>query len=974
MVDALDEAEDPLGIARALAQLTPQTTLRLLVGVRSPSGPDDPLAATGPQGSLADQAEKLLSARRLRADEDPWWHQDDVRGYADSILLHTPGSPYQDPAHHERAGQLATEIAGRVGRTFLVARLAAEALTQRPELADPADPAWLATLDEDVVGVFRADLIRAFPEPRRPARRGRAAAGGRVRLRQGPALGRDLAPGRERRRRPARQVRRPRHRLAACLPDQRLPGHRCRGRHHRVPAVPRRPARCSAYPLARPRWTPHEATNRTRQRSRPRITKTLRALIDDQDLAEHPPAPYLRRHLAEHAAAGRRLNRQVITSQLLPWLDIARLRAIFTTTQPSELRDIALLTRSVTHLWDSQRPDRNAVALSLWAAATGTSSAAPRAQWTTRWTQWRQTPVEILTGHTGRVNAVACTVLPGGQPVAVTGSAMARCGCGTWPPAPPPGSWPATPARRVTRWRARCCPAGGRSRSPAPTMARCGCGTWPPAPPPGTLAGHTGAVRAVACTGAARRAARRGHRLRRWHGAGVGPGHRHPRRGADRPHRPGGRGGVHGAARRAARRGHGSGDGRCGCGTWPPATPAGSCRPHRPGDARWRARCCPAGSPSRSPALRWHGAGVGPGHRHPRRGSWPATPAGAARWRARCCPAGSPSRSPAPHDGTVRVWDLATGTAARDAGRPHRHGERGGVHGAARRAARRGHRLADGTVRVWDLATGTPARELAGHTGPVNAVACTVLPGGQPGRRSPAPTMARCGCGTWPPAPPPAELEPATPARWSRWRARCCPAGSPVAVTGSADGTVRVWDLATGAPARELAGHTSPVTRGGVHGAARRAARRGHRLPRWHGAGVGPGHRHPRPGDWAGHTSAVRAVACTVLPGGQPVAVTGSLDGTVRVWDLATGTPAGELAGHTGAVYAVACTVLPGGQPVAVTGSADRTVRVWDLVARQQLGPELPLPYEATCLAACAEPGGVVFAMDCYLTRLDLTV
>lgn len=53
-----------------------------------------------------------------------------------------------------------------------------------------------------------------------------------------------------------------------------------------------------------------------------RITKTLRALIDDQNLTEHPPAPYLRRHLAEHAAAGGLLNRQVITRQLLPWLDI----------------------------------------------------------------------------------------------------------------------------------------------------------------------------------------------------------------------------------------------------------------------------------------------------------------------------------------------------------------------------------------------------------------------------------------------------------------------------------------------------------------------------------------------------------------------------------------------------------------------------------------------------------------------------
>ena len=80
-------------------------------------------------------------------------------------------------------------------------------------------------------------------------------------------------------------------------------------------------------------------------------------------------------------------------------------------------------------------------------------------------------------------------------------------------------------------------------------------------------------------------------------------------------------------------------------------------------------------------------------------------------------------------------------------------------------------------------------------------------------------------------------------------------------------------------------------------------------------------------------------------PGGRPVGVTGSDDGTVRVWDLATGAPAGELAGHTGAVAAVACTVLPGGQPVAVTGSDDGTVRVWDLATgtlARELAPATP--------------------------------
>jgi WD40 repeat protein len=43
-------------------------------------------------------------------------------------------------------------------------------------------------------------------------------------------------------------------------------------------------------------------------------------------------------------------------------------------------------------------------------------------------------------------------------------------------------------------------------------------------------------------------------------------------------------------------------------------------------------------------------------------------------------------------------------------------------------------------------------------------------------------------------------------------------------------------------------------------------------------------------------------VACAVLDG-RPVAVTGSCDDTVRVWDLPTGTPVGDpLTGHTSPV------------------------------------------------------------------------
>ncbi|MGH3884658.1 MAG: hypothetical protein ACRDRC_14830, partial [Pseudonocardiaceae bacterium] len=85
-----------------------------------------------------------------------------------------------------------------------------------------------------------------------------------------------------------------------------------------------------------------------------------------------------------------------------------------------------------------------------------------------------------------------------------------------------------------------------------------------------------------------------------------------------------------------------------------------------------------------------------------------------------------------------------------------------------------------------------------------------------------------------------------------------------------------------------------------------------------------------------GHTDLVTAVACTYLDD-RPIAVTSSRDHTMRIWDLATGTPIGLLTGHTGPVTAVACVQLDG-CPIAVTGSWDHTVRIWDLTSGIPLG------------------------------------
>lgn len=283
-------------------------------------------------------------------------------------------------------------------------------------------------------------------------------------------------------------------------------------------------------------------------------------------------------------------------------------------------------------------------------------------------------------------------------------------------------------------------------------------------------------------------------------------------------------------------------------------------------------------------------------------------------------------------DGTLRLWDLNTLNSRELDGRAR--SASGAVFSPDGRFVVAGD--TDGTVRVWDISAGT-SRELRGHRGPVN-IANAVF---AVGRRLVS--------------------------------AAFTPDGSLV-VTGSADGTARVWDIKTGQNKRLFA-HKGDVKPGdnitvssatfSPDGKLVVTASSDHMARIWelgskrylgltgHSGSVNSAVFSPT-GEFvatssddhtariwnattgrlawtlAGHTDNV--VAASFNWDGQQL-ITASRDGTARVWEAGTGRSLAQLRGHTGAVNSA---VLSPDGKLAVTASSDGTARVWDT---SDLGP-----------------------------------
>ncbi|KAH8674497.1 vegetative incompatibility protein HET-E-1 [Tricladium varicosporioides] len=150
-------------------------------------------------------------------------------------------------------------------------------------------------------------------------------------------------------------------------------------------------------------------------------------------------------------------------------------------------------------------------------------------------------------------------------------------------------------------------------------------------------------------------------------------------------------------------------------------------------------------------------------------------------------------------------------------------------------------------------------------------------------------------------------------------------------VSGSIDRTVRLWDATTGGALQRLEGHSDRVTSVAFSPDGKQVVSgSGDRTVRLWDATTGGVLQ-----SLEGHLGPVTSVAFS--PDGKQV-VSGSVDGTVRLWDATTGGVLQSLEGHWLRVTSVAFS--PDGKQV-VSGSGDRTVRLWDATtgaALQSLG------------------------------------
>jgi WD40 repeat protein/tRNA A-37 threonylcarbamoyl transferase component Bud32 len=266
-------------------------------------------------------------------------------------------------------------------------------------------------------------------------------------------------------------------------------------------------------------------------------------------------------------------------------------------------------------------------------------------------------------------------------------------------------------------------------------------------------------------------------------------------------------------------------------------------------------------------------------------------------------------------DGTVRVWESATGAPA--LAKPLR-GHTGAATGVAfspdgRHIASGGY---DKTVRLWDAATGEPVITLRGHQDTVCSVSFS--PDGWQLVSASFDKQARVWDATPLVAPGPGPFSEG--GHTDRVNAVAYSADGRYLLSGSYDRTLRIWDARTGRLLHTLAGHA-----GGIWGVAVSADGTCAASASWdRTVKIWDTGRGQLLRTFTGHGMPAHAVAFS--PDGRRL-VSSDWGGYVKIWEAATGRETATCAGHLFPTFAVAFS--PDGKRVA-SGSGDRTVIVWD--------------------------------------------
>ncbi|WP_069471890.1 WD40 repeat domain-containing protein [Candidatus Marithrix sp. Canyon 246] len=140
------------------------------------------------------------------------------------------------------------------------------------------------------------------------------------------------------------------------------------------------------------------------------------------------------------------------------------------------------------------------------------------------------------------------------------------------------------------------------------------------------------------------------------------------------------------------------------------------------------------------------------------------------------------------------------------------------------------------------------------------------------------------------------------------------------ALSGSADKTMKLWELSTGAEIRSFIGHNSGIMSVAISADGRYALSGSSdaAMKLWElstGAEVR---------SFIGHASSVNSVT---FSSDSHYALSGSSDKTMKLWDISTGSEIHSFAGHTESITSVAFS--PDGRYV-YSGSGDGTLKMWD--------------------------------------------